>query len=97
MSADSKQPPSPPHSVADHALGALAGHVHGEGEDHDHEHDTDGELLGADSQELAAVPLLSMGIDVGSSGTQIVFSRLLMRGPGDPIALRLRRVRLAVV
>ena len=83
------QKPAPRHSLADHAFGELAGHVHGEGEDHDHEHDgSDGEFLDVGSQELAGVPLLSMGVDVGSSGTQVVFSRLVMRGPGDPAALR---------
>jgi ethanolamine utilization protein EutA len=76
------------HTLADHNFGELAGHLHGEGEDHDHEHDdSGGEFLDPRSQELASVPLLSMGVDVGSSGTQIVFSRLVMRGPGDPAAL----------
>jgi hypothetical protein len=32
--------PKAPHSLDDHAWGALAGHVHGEGEfDHDHDED----------------------------------------------------------
>jgi ethanolamine utilization protein EutA len=83
------QQSGPRHSLADHAFGELAGHAHGEGEDHDHAHDDcEGEFLDARSQELAGVPLLSMGVDVGSSGTQVVFSRLVMRGPGDPAALR---------
>ena len=83
------QKSGPRHSLADHAFGELAGHAHGEGEDHDHAHDdSEGEFLDARSQELAGVPLLSMGVDVGSSGTQVVFSRLVMRGPGDPAALR---------
>lgn len=83
------QKPGPRHTLADHCFGELAGHAHGEGDDHDHEHDdSDGEFLDIGARELAGVPLLSMGVDIGSSGTQVVFSRLVMRGPGDPAALR---------
>jgi ethanolamine utilization protein EutA len=44
--------------------------------------------LGEGARALESVPLVSMGIDVGSSGTQIAFSRLLMRGSGEPLAMR---------
>ncbi len=82
--------PSPfsSHSIADHAFGALARHEHAPGEEADHEHDADDNLVAEGSRELEEVPLISMGVDIGSSGTQIVFSRLLMRGPGEPLALR---------
>jgi ethanolamine utilization protein EutA len=80
------RPPS--HSIADHAFGALARHEHGPGEEADHEHDADDNLVAEGSRELEEIPLISMGIDIGSSGTQIVFSRLLMRGPGEPLAMR---------
>ena len=73
------------HSIADHRFGAADSHAHGEG-DFDHDHDED--FLDLDSRALESVPLLSMGIDVGSSGTQVVFTRLQMRGPGEHIALR---------
>ncbi len=73
------------HSVADHRYGALAGHEHGEGE-FDHDHDED--FLPVDSRSLESVPLISMGLDVGSSGTQVIFARLEMRGPGEHRALR---------
>ena len=73
------------HSLADHAFGALAAHEHGEGEfDHDH----DEIFLDIDSKSLESVPLISMGLDVGSSGTQVIFTRLEMRGPGEHRALR---------
>ena len=89
MANGGPQSPGLRHTLADHALGERAGHVHAEGEGHDHEHDdSGGELLDPGSQELAVVPLLSIGVDVGSSGTQVVFSRLNMRGSGDPAALR---------
>jgi ethanolamine utilization protein EutA len=76
------------HSLADHAFGASLGHVHADGEDHDHDHDGDGTLIDAGSQELARVELTSIGIDIGSSGTQVAFSRLFMHGPGEPAAMR---------
>jgi ethanolamine utilization protein EutA len=64
-----------PHTLADHALGALADHVHGDGEhDHDHDHDAmDGLLAESESGHVA---LTSIGVDIGSSGTQVAFSRL---------------------
>jgi len=75
----------PSHSVADHRFGALAAHEHGEG-DFDHDHDED--FLPLDSKSLESVPLISMGLDVGSSGTQVIFTKLEMRGPGEHRALR---------
>ncbi len=79
--------PNPPHSLADHALGALFAHEHGEG-GFDHDHDDD--FLAAGSSALESVTFVSMGLDVGSSSTQIIFSRLEMRGPGEHRALRRR-------
>ncbi len=74
-----------PHSLGDHRYGALSAHEHGEGE-FDHDHDED--FLPSDSRSLESVALVSMGLDVGSSGTQVVFTRLEMRGPGEHRALR---------
>lgn len=76
------------HTLADHAFGALARHEHAPGEEADHDHDADDNLVLEGSGELEEVPLVSVGIDIGSSGTQVVFSRLLMRGPGEPLAMR---------
>lgn len=88
---DPENPPRPNlrHSLRDHLLGADADHAHDDDADHDHDHDMQGHnLLGEGARALESVPLVSMGIDVGSSGTQIAFSRLLMRGPGEPLAMR---------
>ncbi len=69
------------HSIADHALGALAGHLHAPGEDHDHDHDHDGmDLLPAGASDDVA--LTSIGIDIGSSGTQVAFARLSLERTG---------------
>jgi ethanolamine utilization protein EutA len=86
---DDKKRPSA-HTATDHMFGQMSGHVHAPWEDADHDHDSDFDLLEADSKELEHVPLTSIGIDIGSSGTQIVFSKLLMRGPGEPAAMRRR-------
>ena len=85
--ADAPSPPRKPggHTLVDHAFGALARHAHAPGEDADHDHDADDGLV-LDPRENVETPLVSMGVDVGSSGVQIVFSRLLMRGPGEPLA-----------
>jgi ethanolamine utilization protein EutA len=87
--ADAPSPPRKPgaHTLADHAFGALARHAHAPGEEADHDHDADDGLV-LDPRENVETPLVSMGVDVGSSGVQIVFSRLLMRGPGEPLAMR---------
>ena len=83
-----KSPAGNPHVIADHAFGAAPDHVHAPGEDHDHDHDSDDNLIADGSQELARVELVSIGVDIGSSGTQIAFSRLFMHGPGEPAAMR---------
>lgn len=85
MSADT--PPKPTHSLADHAFGAFSAHAHAPGEEADHEHDADDNLV-LDPRENTEVPLVSIGVDIGSSGTQVVFSKLLMRGPGEPLTMR---------
>ncbi len=87
MSSDGKKS-NKIHTAEDHMFGQMSGHVHAPWEDADHDHDADFELLEAGSRELEHVPLTSIGIDIGSSGTQIVFSKLLMRGPGEPVAMR---------
>ncbi len=85
MAADTPEKPS--HSLSDHAFGAFSTHAHAPGEEADHVHDADDNLV-LDPRENTDVPLVSIGVDIGSSGTQVVFSRLLMRGPGEPLAMR---------
>ena len=83
MSAPGSKPPPPRrHAIGDHALGALIGHVHGpEDADHDHDHDGLDGLLAHDGAD--ALVLTSIGVDIGSSGTQVAFARLhLQRAAG---------------
>lgn len=76
------------HSLADHRFGALANHLHSGDEDHEHDEDPRHDLLTPQSRELEAAPFVSVGVDIGSTTTQIAFSRLQMRGPGEPVSLR---------
>ena len=67
-----------PHSIADHVLGAHHDHDHGHGAfDHDHDHDFLAEI-----DAPRPVSFVSLGLDIGSSSTQVAFSELNMRGPG---------------
>jgi ethanolamine utilization protein EutA len=70
----------------------LADHVHGEDYDHDHNHDADHEHDAA-AEENALwlqdnISLTSVGIDIGSAGTQVVFSRLHMQRMGEGLSSR---------
>ena len=85
--AESKKP----HSIADHLYGREHDHVH-EGEDAaDHDHDHFFETEGDGDNALSAqdqVSLRSVGIDIGSSGTQVIFSRIKLRRLGEELSSR---------
>lgn len=70
----------------------LADHVHGEGYDHDHDHDADHEHDAAIEDNALwlqdNISLVSVGIDIGSAGTQVIFSRLHMRRMGEDLSSR---------
>ena len=81
------------HSLKDHQLGAdLAAHTHLEGEaaDHDHDHDDFGPLNAADQALWVQdnVILTSVGIDIGSAGTQVVFSKIHLQRVADQLSTR---------
>ena len=88
-SAETKKP----HTLADHLLGEDAAHTHADGEfdhDHDHDHDDFGSY-DPDSDPLRLqdqLSLLSVGIDVGSSGTQVIFSRVHLRRMSEELTSR---------
>jgi ethanolamine utilization protein EutA len=69
----------------------LADHVHGEDHDHDHDHDADHEHDGVEENPLWLqdnLSLASVGIDIGSAGTQVIFSRLHMRRMSEDLSSR---------
>ena len=82
----------PGHTLADHAYGADALHVHDDGEyDHDHDHDdfgADGSVEDNPIWLQDNLQLTSVGIDIGSAGTQVIFSRLQMRRMGEDLSSR---------
>ena len=86
-----KNPARRIHRLDDHLHGEDYGHSHGEDEvaDHDHDHfETDGLLEDNPLWIQDHVTLRSVGIDIGSSGTQVVFSRLNLRRLGEDLSSR---------
>ena len=100
---DSRQPPQPPeapespeapqgarHSIADHQLGGgLHDHVHGD--DADHDHDDFDAPVGAGEEGLWMqdnVVLNTVGIDIGSAGTQVGFSKIHLQRISDQLSTR---------
>jgi ethanolamine utilization protein EutA len=78
-----------PHTLADHVYGAEHDHEHDDESDHDHD-----DMAGAGPLEENAIwqqdniQLVSVGIDIGSAGTQVIFSRLHMRRLGEDLSSR---------
>ena len=84
--------PKKPHSLADHLHGSDYDHVHDgeDGADHDHDHFFEEEGNPEDNALWAQdhVSLRSVGIDIGSSGTQVIFSRINLRRMGEELSSR---------
>jgi ethanolamine utilization protein EutA len=81
------------HSVTDHRYGVHdEAHEHGGDSDHDHDHD-DAAGAGPGGAEHALwmqdnVILHSVGIDIGSSSTQVVFSKIHLQRISDQLSTR---------
>ena len=88
--ADPERKPS--HRLEDHLLGMDSMHSHDEGEaDHDHDHDDLDTEYDPTSTSLWLqdnISLLSVGIDIGSAGTQVVFSRIELRRMSEELTSR---------
>ncbi len=80
-----------PHRLEDHLLGMDPMHSH-EGEaDHDHDHDDVGGEYDPTTSSLWLqdnITLLSVGIDIGSAGTQVIFSRVHLRRLSEELTSR---------
>jgi ethanolamine utilization protein EutA len=79
------------HSLTDHLYGQDHGHSHDgdEAADHDHDHFESDGTPGNDPLWIADhVSLQSVGIDIGSSGTQVIFSRLNLRRMAEDLSSR---------
>jgi ethanolamine utilization protein EutA len=83
-----------PHTLADHGLGSGLAHLHDADADHDHDHDhdhddfDDGPLEDNPLFLQDHVTLTSVGIDIGSAGTQTIFSRIGLRRMGEDLSSR---------
>ncbi len=85
--------PAPPHRLADHRYGAGMDdvHAHGDAADHDHDHDEFGAAPGAGEAAWWVqdnVVVTSVGIDIGSAGTQVAFSRIRLSRVADQLSTR---------
>ena len=80
------------HTLEDHLLGLDPTHSHEDGEsDHDHDHDDPGGEYDPTASSLWAqdnISLLSVGIDIGSAGTQVIFSRVQLRRLSEDLTSR---------
>ncbi|MBK18415.1 MAG: recombinase [Rhodospirillaceae bacterium] len=80
--------PPPGHTLEDHEYGDVFFHDHGPDADHDHDSDFDGPIEENPLWIADNVRLNSVGIDVGSSGTQVIFSRLHLRRMAEDMSSR---------
>jgi ethanolamine utilization protein EutA len=84
--------PKKKHTLEDHLMGTDGVHSHDEDSDHDHDHDHDDfAAFDGDTDALwlqDRLTLLSVGIDIGSSGTQVIFSRVHMRRLSEDLTSR---------
>jgi ethanolamine utilization protein EutA len=79
------------HSLTDHLYGENIVHEHDEYSDHDHDHfefDDDGPIEQNPIWLQDHVTLVSVGIDIGSAGTQVIFSRINLRRYGEDLTSR---------
>jgi ethanolamine utilization protein EutA len=80
--------PKPSHTVADHVLGLDLGHTHDGYADHDHDFPDELPLEENPIWIADHVSLTTVGIDIGSSGTQVIFSRINLRRLGEDLSSR---------
>ncbi len=81
------------HTLADHVYGQNLVHEHDEYSDHDHDHDYDFENDEVPLEDNPLwrqdnVSLTTVGIDIGSSGTQVIFSRVHLRRLAEDLTSR---------
>jgi ethanolamine utilization protein EutA len=79
------------HTLGDHLYGRDVVHKHGDDADHDHDHDFDDDSGATEDNPLWRqdnVTLMTVGIDIGSSGTQVIFSRVHLRRLAEDLTSR---------
>jgi ethanolamine utilization protein EutA len=85
-----EEKPKAPHTLADHLYGREVAHMHASDADHDHDHDFDDDGPVEDNPlwQQDNVALTTVGIDIGSSGTQVIFSRVHLRRLAEDLTSR---------
>jgi ethanolamine utilization protein EutA len=89
--ADDQNDKKPSHTLSDHLLGQDFVHAHDGDADHDHDHfdfDVDEKLEENPIWIQDHVTLVTVGIDIGSAGTQVIFSRINLRRYGEDLTSR---------
>ncbi|MBL1435020.1 MAG: ethanolamine ammonia-lyase reactivating factor EutA [Rhodobacteraceae bacterium] len=81
-------PKTPPHTVNDHMFGDFYAHEHDGEADHDHDDMDPGPLEDNPIWQRDNVALTSVGIDIGSAGTQVIFSNIHLQRKSDSLASR---------
>jgi ethanolamine utilization protein EutA len=76
------------HTLADHDLGADLAHTHDGDADHDHDDFDDGPIEDNPLWIADNVTLTSVGIDIGSAGTQVIFSKVHLRRLSEELTSR---------
>ncbi len=82
-----QKPESPDrHTLDDHMFGDFYPHDHDGDADHDHDDIDPGPLEDNPIWQRDNVVLTSVGIDIGSAGTQVIFSNIHLQRIGDTLA-----------
>src|SRR2546428_10061142 len=87
MADDKKQS----HTLSDHLLGQDSVHEQDGDADHDQDHfefDADERIEDNPIWIADHVTLVTVGIDIGSAGTQVIFSRINLRRYGEDLTSR---------
>ncbi len=86
--ADNNDDRSNRHTVADHKLGAGLAHTHDGDADDYHDDFDDGPIEDNPLWIADNVTLTSVGIDIGSAGTQVIFSKVHLRRLSEELTSR---------
>ena len=81
----------PQHALTDHDYGIFNEHIHVPGHHYDHDHDDDfdeGPLEDNPLWQQDNIFLSTVGIDIGSSSTQVVFSQVHLERQGEALSSR---------
>lgn len=87
----SSETEGPSHALKDHDYGIFNEHLHVPGHHYDHDHDEDfdeGPLEDNPLWQQDNIFLSTVGIDIGSSSTQVVFSQVHLERQGEALSSR---------